>query len=154
MTGCSYGIVAAPLKRLIVLAITHGEGYAFADHERAERRRHPTATKRNGYTMYVNTTWKSRPLTEEQTDRMMAIWGKMEADMAGDSSIERVCWFIISDGSGGLTVAKVHDADRASAFELETSLALSAYLELESKIVLDLEQAMPAILAGVARAKA
>jgi hypothetical protein len=43
----------------------------------------------------------------------------------------------------------VIDPDAAAALNLETALALGEFLELDSRIVLDLETAMPAILKGV-----
>ena len=96
--------------------------------------------------MLVCTTWKARPLAPEQSQRMMETWGKIEASMAESSSVERVCWYINTDGSGGLTVVKAIDVEASSAFELETSLALQEFLEMESKIVLDLDTAMAPIL--------
>ena len=99
--------------------------------------------------MLVCTTWKARPLSPDQASRMMQTWGKIEASTAENPSVERLCWYIASDGSGGMTVVKAVDPDAASAFELETGLALSEYLELESKVVLDLDTAMPAILKGM-----
>lgn len=104
--------------------------------------------------MFVLTSWKSRPLSAEQASRMMTIWGKVEADMASNAAVERVCWFIYSDGTGGLTVVKANDPDAATALGLETSLALSEFLEFESRIVMDLESAMPAIVGGMERATA
>ena len=44
---------------------------------------------------------------------------------------------------------KVLDVEAANAYGLEVSLALGEFLELDSKIVLDLETAMPAILKGI-----
>jgi hypothetical protein len=82
---------------------------------------------------------------------MMQVWSKVEAAEAESTSVERVCWYLNSDGSGGFTVNKVTDADAATALELEMSLALSEFLELQSNIVLDLETAMPAIEKGMAR---
>ncbi|MGH9169760.1 MAG: hypothetical protein ACRD0Z_02645 [Acidimicrobiales bacterium] len=99
--------------------------------------------------MYIGTTWKARSLSPEQLNRMMATWGKLEAAMAENPSVERVCWFITADASAGVTVDKVIDADAAAALNLETALALGEFLELDSRIVLDLESAMPAILKGV-----
>ena len=99
--------------------------------------------------MFVCTTWKARPLSPEQSQRMMEIWGKTEAREAEDPTSERICWFINADGSGGLTVSKFLDAEAANAAGLETSLALSEFLELDSKIVLDLDEAMPAIIKGM-----
>lgn len=96
--------------------------------------------------MLVCTTWKARPLAPEQSRRMMETWGKIEASMAENSGVERMCWFINSDGSGGLTVVKAVDVEAATAFELETSLALQEFLAMESKVVLDLDTAMAPIL--------
>jgi hypothetical protein len=101
--------------------------------------------------MLVCTSWKQRPLSPEQVNRMMSSWGKLEAAQAENATIERLCWYISSDGSGGFTVNKIADSESAVAFELETSLALGEFLELESKIVLDLDTALPAILKGVER---
>ncbi len=104
--------------------------------------------------MYSVMTWKARPISREQDQRMMNVWGKIEADMAENSNVERVCWFMYSDGSGGVTVTKSTDVDAGLAFEAEVSLALAEFLEIESKPALDLEAAMPAILKAVERANA
>lgn len=103
--------------------------------------------------MLVCTTWKGRPLSPEQSQRMMDTWAKTEAKEAEDSSTERLCWYIAADGSGGMTVVKVADADAAVALMLEVSLALGEFLELESRIVLDLDSAMPAITNAMAYAQ-
>jgi hypothetical protein len=95
--------------------------------------------------MYVMTTWKLRPISPEQTRRMMDVWAKSEAKESESSADDRVCWFISADGSCGVTVTKVSDADAAIALGLETSLALSEFLELDTRIVLDLDTAMPSI---------
>jgi hypothetical protein len=84
----------------------------------------------------------------------MEIWGKIEADQAQNPSVERVCWYMFADGSGGVTVNKAVDIDAANAFGLEISLALGDFLELDSKIVLDLESALPAIQKAVERLNA
>jgi hypothetical protein len=99
--------------------------------------------------MYLLTTWKNRPLTPEQTNRMMATWGRQEATAATDTSSERVCWYMNVDGTGGVTVVKVNDADAAMAVGLSQALALGEFLELSSTVVLDLDQAMPSIMKGV-----
>ena len=99
--------------------------------------------------MYVLSTWKERGLTPEQTNRLMTTWGKLEARMAESTAVERVCWFMYSDGSGGITVAKAIDVEAATQFQLETALALSEFLEIETRQVLDLDTAMPAILNAV-----
>lgn len=99
--------------------------------------------------MYVYTTWKARPLSPEQGQRMMQVWAKTEAKQAEDRSSERVCFFVAADGSGGLTVSKVADPDAAAASFLELSLALGEFIELDSKIALDMDAAMPAIIAAM-----
>ena len=101
--------------------------------------------------MYTCMTWKQRPISPEQDRRMMDTWGKLEAAMAENPSFERVCWFLYADGSGGLTVNKIHDPDAAAALELEVTLALSEFIEFESHTGLDLDTAMPAILKAVER---
>lgn len=55
--------------------------------------------------------------------------------------------------TGDFTVARFHDPDEAVAFGLEVSLALGEFLELRSRPVLDLDTAMPAILASMERIK-
>lgn len=99
--------------------------------------------------MLICTSWKARPLSPDQTNRLMATWGKLEAGLAENTSVERVCWYIFSDGSGGVTVDKAVDVAAATAYTLEVSLALSEFLDVESKVALDLESAMPAILKAV-----
>ena len=99
-----------------------------------------------GVVMLVATTWKIRPLSPEQANRMMQTWGKLEAAMAENSSVERVCWYMYADGTGGVSVEKYVDIEAANAFGLEASLALGEFLEFESHIALDLDAAMPAIL--------
>ena len=99
-----------------------------------------------GFVMLVCTTWKARPLSAEQANRMMQIWGKLEAAQASNPSVERLCWYIFGDGSGGLTVTKAIDVDGANAWVLEVTLALSEFLEFESNVVLDMDSAMPPIL--------
>jgi hypothetical protein len=103
--------------------------------------------------MLVGTTWRARPLSSEQFERMMGVWGKLEADLEARDVTERLCWYITSDGSSGVTVVRVTDPDAATQFQLEVSLALSEFLELETRPVLDLETAMPAIVARLERTK-
>lgn len=112
----------------------------------------PLDTK-EGTNMLICTTWKARPLSPEQTDRMMATWGKLEAESAENPHFERLCWYLNADGSGGVTVSKVADETAAHQFGLETALALGEFLELESRSVLDLDSAMPAIMGAVERMK-
>ena len=101
--------------------------------------------------MLIGSTWKARPLSREQTNRMMEVWGKIEADVAVNPAIERLCWFITADASGGVTVVRAVDSDAAAAYNLEIAVALSEFIEIDSRPVLDLESAMPAILAGIDR---
>lgn len=100
----------------------------------------------------VCTTWKARPLSPEQAQRMMEVWGKTEAREGETAASERLCWYIAADGSGGFTVSRVADADAAAAMMLEVSLALGEFIELDSRVVLDLESAMAPIQAAMAYA--
>jgi hypothetical protein len=84
-------------------------------------------------------------------DRMMTVWGKIEADEAANPNSERLCWFIYGDGSGGFTVSRFTDPVAATAMGLEMTLALGEYLEMDVRPVLDLEAALPAITAAVGR---
>ena len=101
--------------------------------------------------MLLCTTWKARPLSPEQTARMMDTWAKLEADTAERPGLERLCWYLYADGSGGFTVSEASDEAVASAFGLETTLALGEFLEFDTKIVYDMDAAMPAITAAVSR---
>jgi hypothetical protein len=80
---------------------------------------------------------------------MMETWGKLEAAFAERGGAERLCWYITTDGSAGVTVNKVKDADTAAAWALEAAVALGEYLELDTRILLDLDAAMPAITRAV-----
>ena len=102
--------------------------------------------------MLVCTTWKARPLSPEQAQRMMEVWGKTEAREAELTSSERLCWYIAVDGSGGVTVSRVADADAAATLMLETILALGEFIEIDSRVVLDLDSAMGPITTAVAYA--
>jgi hypothetical protein len=107
--------------------------------------------REKGTKMLLCTSWKQRALSAEQINRLMEIWGKIEADTAQNPNLERVCWYMFGDGTGGFTVNKVHDVEAANAFGLEISLALGDFLELDSRVVLDLDSAMPAIVKAVER---
>ena len=96
--------------------------------------------------MHLITTWKSRPLSPEQFDRLMTLWGKLEERAASDSSSERIGWFQFSDGSGGVTIDKVKDVEAALALGLEQSLTLGEFIELDTKVGMDLDAALPLIL--------
>ncbi len=101
--------------------------------------------------MLVCTTWKMRQLSPEQTNRMMAIWGKLESEANEHPEFERLCWYAYTDGSGGFTVADVKDETAAHAWGLEQALALGEFLEFDSRLVQELESALPAIAAAVER---
>ena len=101
--------------------------------------------------MLLCTTWKARPLSPEAMQRMMAIWGKIEADEAANPNSERLCWYLNTDGSGGFTVSRVTDDAASNALGLETALALGEFLEFDTRPVHDLESAMPAIAAAMER---
>jgi hypothetical protein len=95
--------------------------------------------------MLVCTTWKARPLAPEQSQRMMETWSKVETRTAENPAGERLFWYVAVDGSGGVTVSRVDDVDAFVAYELEVSLALGEFIEIDSKVVVDLDTAMPAI---------
>jgi hypothetical protein len=103
--------------------------------------------------MHLITTWKSRPLSPAQFDRLMTVWGKLEERAAADSSSERVCWFQFSDGSGGVVIDKVKDVDAALALGLEQSLTLGEFIELDAKVGMDLDVALPLIIKAQENAK-
>lgn len=99
--------------------------------------------------MLVQTTWKARPISPEQSNRLLATWGKLEAKFAERTDMERVNWYIAADGASGSEVVRSDDSDAALQFALETALALSEFLEFESKVVLELDTAMPGILSAM-----
>ncbi|MGB5759520.1 MAG: DUF3303 family protein [Acidimicrobiales bacterium] len=101
--------------------------------------------------MLLCTTWKVRSMQPEAAQRMMTAWGKLEADMAQVSGMNRLCWYSFSDGSGGFQVTEVNDDAAVHRFGLESSLALGEFLDMETRPVLDLESAMPAITAAMER---
>ena len=103
--------------------------------------------------MLLCTTWKSRPVDPATAERSMAVWGKIEADMNEHPGVERLCWYMFSDGSGGFTVNRFDDDDSARAFGLEISIALGEFIEMESKPILDLDTARPAIMNAMERIK-
>lgn len=74
---------------------------------------------------------------------------RTEAKEAADGNAERLAWYIAADGSGGVAIIRCADADVAAVGGLEAWLALSEFIELESKVVLDLDAAMPAITAAI-----
>ncbi len=104
--------------------------------------------------MLMCTTWKSRPLSPDQMSRMMDTWGKLEADMAEHPGMNRHCWYLYSDGSGGFAVSEVADEESARAFGLELHLALGEFLDLDWRPVHDLESAMGPIMAAMERISA
>ena len=101
--------------------------------------------------MLIATTWKTRPLNPEQVNRMMTVWGKLQAAEAASTVIEPVCQYFYADGSGGFSVARVKDTEAAggSAFGLEWMMSLSEFLDAKSEIVMELDHALPSIMAAV-----
>ena len=122
-----------------------------APRERAYAAAPISTGRRKGDVMLLRTSWKVRPMGPEAVKRMMDVWGKIEADTAENPDVERLCWYVYTDGSGGFTVNRVADNDSALAFGLEVALALEEFLEMETRPVLDLESAMPAIAAATQR---
>ncbi len=100
--------------------------------------------------MLMLTTWKSRPLSPEQTKRMMAVWGtQLERDQK-DPAWKELFFCVFADGSGGASLVEATDPDAANQRALQTCLELGEFFELETRPVLSQEQAMPAILASMA----
>lgn len=99
--------------------------------------------------MLVCTTWKSRPLSPEAAGRMMDVWTKTEALHHETSASNEVAWYMYTDGSGGISITEVDDIEAATAVGLEIALALGEFLELDSRIVVEKESAMPAILGAL-----
>ena len=92
------------------------------------------------------TTCKSRPISPEQYNRLMNVWGKLEHKTAADPSTERIGWYLYSDGSGGITIDNVKDVEAALALGLEQALSLGKFIELGTRIGLDMDAALPQIL--------
>jgi hypothetical protein len=99
--------------------------------------------------MHVATQWKTRPLSPEQTIRMMGVWASLQAAEASMTHSEQTCQFFRADGSGGFNVFRTVDAAAADAFRLEWMLALGEFLEIESSIVMTLDEALPSIMKAV-----
>jgi hypothetical protein len=99
--------------------------------------------------MLILTTWKNRPLSPEQANRMMVIWGKFEAKAATDPSSERVCWYLHADGTGGMAVDRIVDHAAATQSMAEAMISMFEFLEFDTKIVLELDQAMTSVLAAM-----
>ena len=70
--------------------------------------------RRKGNVMLLRTSWKVRPMGPEAVKRMMDVWGKIEADTALNPDVERLCWYVYTDGSGGFTVNRVAETTRRS----------------------------------------
>ena len=73
--------------------------------------------------------------------------------MGQSPDVERLCWYVYTDGSGEFTVNRVADNDSPLAFGLEVAPAVEEFLEMVTRPVLDLESAMPAIAAATQRIK-
>ena len=100
--------------------------------------------------MMMLTTWKNRPLSPEQSKRMMTVWGAQLERYTKDPAWKEPFFCMYADGSGGASLADAPDTDTASQRALQLCLELSEFLEIETKVVLTQEQAVPAILASMA----
>jgi hypothetical protein len=100
--------------------------------------------------MLMLNTWKTRPLSPEQTKRMMAIWGAQLERHAKDPVWNELFFCLHADGSGGASLVEASDGDAANQRGLQLCIELGEFLEIETKVVLNQEQAMPAILASMA----
>jgi hypothetical protein len=104
--------------------------------------------------MLYLTTFRPRPRTPEQIERMLAVWSKLEADVAARTDLERRFLYFDVSGSSGVEVAEVSDPDTALPFVYEAHVALSEFIDFETRPVLELDDAMPAILAAAERTQA
>ena len=101
--------------------------------------------------MHELVTWKTRPLSPEQTTRMMGAWAAMQASEAQQQHADVICRYFHADGSGGFTVANIIDPIADASWLLEWSLVLKEFFEMDRKIVLTLDEALPAMMAAVGR---
>ncbi len=101
--------------------------------------------------MLICTTWKVRPLSPEQLNRMMAVWAQIEQEQDAHPGIERVCWYMYGDGSGGFNIDRVTGDAATETWGLQQMLALGEFLEFDSRQVHDLESVMPALTAAMER---
>lgn len=104
--------------------------------------------------MLVLHSWTVHSLDKGQIERMMELWGKIEADLSERSDVTRLCWYTTLDGKRGLNVLEVTDPDAAGAFLLELNVALSEFLDAEICQVADLDMAVGAIANGLGRLSA
>jgi hypothetical protein len=103
--------------------------------------------------MLYLTTFRPRPMTPEQFQRMLVVWTKIEADVAARTDLERRFLYFDVSGSSGVEVSELSDPDAALPFVYEAHVALSEFIDFETRPVLELEEAMPAVLAAAERAQ-
>lgn len=72
--------------------------------------------------MIIATASVVRPLTPEQSNRMLQTWAELEVRSAEDQSAERLCCYTAADGSSGATIEKVAGPEAAAAVQLETAM--------------------------------
>lgn len=101
--------------------------------------------------MIIMTTWKTRPLAPAQVEQMLGVWGAIEADLAQRDDIERIATCFNTAGTSGVMVSRVKNPDSAALFSFEGHLAMAEFIEIESYQVVELDEAMPAIVGALAR---
>jgi hypothetical protein len=99
--------------------------------------------------MLTLTTWKTRPLAPEQQKRMMTVWGAQLERHANDPVWKEHFMCVHADGSGGASLTETSDSEAAAQRSLLVCLELGEFLDIETKVVLTQEHAMPAILAAL-----
>jgi hypothetical protein len=100
--------------------------------------------------MLILTTWKSRPLTPEQSKRMMAVWGTQLESHATNPVWNELFWVMSADGSSGASLTEAADPDVAARRSLQICLELGEFVDIETKVVVDQSHAMAPILAAMA----
>jgi hypothetical protein len=89
--------------------------------------------------MLMLTQWTTRPLSQDQQQRLLTIWGTIAAEMEADPAITRICHFQLADGSGGLSV---HDTAPADAALYARFVALHEFLDIRVSPIITLDEAM------------
>jgi hypothetical protein len=97
--------------------------------------------------MLLMTTWKVRSITPEASKRMMAVWSRQLELNAKDPVWKELWVYFYTDGSGGVNLIETPNTEVAAQRGLQIAMELTEFLEMETKPVLSLEQAMPAIVA-------
>ena len=95
--------------------------------------------------------FKFRPISDEQLGRMMTINAKVEEDLAASPLVSRVALYMDLDGRSGIDILDVVGTEEAVQFLLEMNATLAEFIEIDTRPVLALESAMPALMRAMER---